>query len=204
MKLTRCFHIYWNFLNSRFFLSFRVENVGLIIPNCKLITGVLWLERSSYKECSAIRQKVSICYLDLKKASEMLCHFSFLVNMYAIVRNREQLRNSNRALCLKGNCYFKSGLKILLKLKNVPLTTALEVWGHGESTGLVYFTLYWVLGWDIWREITRHLNILERLWYRADDAQLSFSQWVYSLRFCLQQEYASCSCIQQVVQNECD
>lgn len=122
------------------------------------------------------------------------------------VCNCKELRAAQelRALCLRGNCYFKSGLKRLLKLKNVPLTTALEVCGHGESTGLVYFTLYWVLRWDIWKEMTRHLNILERLWYRADDAQLSFSQWVYSLRFCLQQEYASCSCIQQVVQNECD
>lgn len=142
MKLTRCFHIYWNFLNSRFFLSFRVENVGLIIVNCEWITGVLWLERSSYKECSTLRQKIFICYLDLKKASEMLWHFSALFSS-EYVCNREELRAAQE---LKQSPVFERKLlfkirfeNIVLKLKNVPLTKALEVWGHGESTGLGIF-----------------------------------------------------------------
>lgn len=66
--------------------------------NCEGITGVLWLEGSSYKEQSSLLLKVFIFYVVLKGAFELLCIVTSLFPG-EYVGNCEEQRAAHIALC---------------------------------------------------------------------------------------------------------
>lgn len=88
--------------------------------NCEGITGVLWLERSSYKEQKALLPKVLICYVFLKKAFELLYIVTSLFPGEYVGNCGEQ-RAAHIALCSSRKRYFRSGLKDYLETDDCAL-----------------------------------------------------------------------------------